>query len=232
MATFETYKDLIVLGLPPPTNVGAIGQVLTSNGAGCVSWTNPAGTGTVNTGTAGQLAYYATSGTAVSSLSTAIAVTLGGTGTATQFTTGSVVFAGASGVYSQDNTNLFYDSTNHFLGIGTSAPSCKLHVSGAFVAGSIRDATINDTLALTDAGGIVKLDSASAITETIPPSSSVNFPVNTSITLIQYNTGAASLVAGVGVTIRYPSTLNFPGQYTQVVVTKIGTDEWIAAGLQ
>lgn len=41
----------------------------------------------------------------------------GGTGTGT-FTLGSIVYAGASGIYSQDNTNLFYDSSNHRLGIG------------------------------------------------------------------------------------------------------------------
>lgn len=39
-------------------------------------------------------------------------VTNGGTGTATAFTSGSVVFAGTSGVYSQDNSNFFWDSTN------------------------------------------------------------------------------------------------------------------------
>jgi hypothetical protein len=53
----------------------------------------------------------------------------GGTGTATAFTTGSVVFAGASGVYSQDNANLFWDDTNNRLGIGTSSPGAKLDVS-------------------------------------------------------------------------------------------------------
>jgi hypothetical protein len=49
----------------------------------------------------------------------AVPVAAGGTGTATAFTAGSVVYAGASGVYSQDNVNFFWDSTNHRLGIGT-----------------------------------------------------------------------------------------------------------------
>lgn len=47
----------------------------------------------------------------------------GGTGTATAFTPGSVVFAGTSGIYSQDNTNLFWDAANIFLGVGTNTPS-------------------------------------------------------------------------------------------------------------
>jgi hypothetical protein len=51
----------------------------------------------------------------------------GGTGTATAFTTGSVVFAGASGTYTQDNANFFWDDTNNYLGIGTASPSTKVH---------------------------------------------------------------------------------------------------------
>jgi hypothetical protein len=57
-----------------------------------------------------------------------LAVANGGTGTATAFTAGSVVFAGASGVYSQDNANLFWDNTNDRLGIGTATPTQRLHV--------------------------------------------------------------------------------------------------------
>ena len=41
----------------------------------------------------------------------------GGTGAGT-FTTGSVPFVGASGVYQQDNTNFFWDEANHCLAIG------------------------------------------------------------------------------------------------------------------
>ena len=54
----------------------------------------------------------------------------GGTGTSTAFTTGSVVFAGASGTYTQDNANFFWDDTNNRLGIGNTSPSQKLNVSG------------------------------------------------------------------------------------------------------
>jgi hypothetical protein len=52
----------------------------------------------------------------------------GGTATSTAFTAGSVVFAGASGVYTQNNSNLFWDNTNSYLGIGTSSPAVKLNV--------------------------------------------------------------------------------------------------------
>jgi hypothetical protein len=69
------------------------------------------------------------------STATTGAVTLGGTlavangGTnAGAFTQGSVVFAGASGTYTQDNSGLFYDNTNDRLGILTASPSYKLHI--------------------------------------------------------------------------------------------------------
>ena len=54
----------------------------------------------------------------------------GGTGTATAFTAGSVVFAGASGVYSQDNANLFWDDSNNRLGVGTATPGVAFDVYG------------------------------------------------------------------------------------------------------
>lgn len=60
-----------------------------------------------------------------------VGVTYGGTGTATNFTTGSVVFAGASGVYTQDNVGLFFNPTSNFLGIGTATPHSEVQLSNA-----------------------------------------------------------------------------------------------------
>jgi hypothetical protein len=57
-----------------------------------------------------------------------IGVGYGGTGTSTAFTAGSVVFAGASGVYSQSNSKLFWDNTNNHLGINTAAPQTQLTI--------------------------------------------------------------------------------------------------------
>lgn len=59
---------------------------------------------------------------------TTLGVAKGGTGTGTAFTAGSVVFAGASGVYTQDNASFFWDNTNDRLGIGTASPGSKLEV--------------------------------------------------------------------------------------------------------
>jgi hypothetical protein len=63
-------------------------------------------------------------------VSNTLKVTNGGTGTGTAFTLGSVVFAGAAGVYLQDNANFFWDDTNNRLGLGTPTPSERLDVNG------------------------------------------------------------------------------------------------------
>ncbi len=48
-------------------------------------------------------------------------------------TAGSIIFAGASGLLSQDNANFFWDATNHRLGIGNAAPARSLDVTGSSV---------------------------------------------------------------------------------------------------
>ena len=63
-----------------------------------------------------------------------LAVSRGGTGTGTAFTAGSIIFAGASGVYSQDNPNLFWDDANNRFGVGTAAPN--RNVEFAFSGGT------------------------------------------------------------------------------------------------
>jgi hypothetical protein len=83
-----------------------------------------------------------TAGRAVSAASlaltgSALPVGSGGTGTATAFATGSVIFSGASGVYSEDNGQLFWDNTNNRLGIGNSTPVQMLDVTGVGRFGSL-----------------------------------------------------------------------------------------------
>jgi hypothetical protein len=88
----------------------------------------------------------------------------GGTGTSTAFTTGSVVFAGASGTYTQDNAGFFWDNTNDRLGIGTTSPQLRFHtVGGAGPVASFPTLSANSTavfennlntkIALVNAGG-------------------------------------------------------------------------------
>lgn len=86
------------------------------------------------------------------------------------------------------------------------------------------------TLVLSDAGKLVSLSNASAITLTIPTNASVAFPTNTRIDLLQYGAGQVT-VGGAGVTIRSSgSKLKLNGQYSGATLWKKGTDEWVLIG--
>jgi hypothetical protein len=86
------------------------------------------------------------------------------------------------------------------------------------------------TLALSDAGKMVTLTNASAITLTIPLNSSVAFPVNTRIDLLQYGAGQVT-VGGSGVTIYSSgSKLKLTGQYSGASLWKKATDTWVLIG--
>ncbi len=109
------------------------------------------GSGNFSAGTI--TATFSGSGASITSLSAAnisagtLAVARGGTGTGTAFTAGSIVFAGASGVYSQDNSNFFWDDSNNRLGVGTTTPGAD---SGAALqinnSGVAVQAQFGDTL--------------------------------------------------------------------------------------
>jgi hypothetical protein len=88
----------------------------------------------------------------------------------------------------------------------------------------------NYTLALGDAGTVVEGTKATAQTITVPPNSSVAFPIGTVIEVVQYGAGQITLTPGAGVTIRTASTLTTRAQYSSVGLRKRATDEWVATG--
>lgn len=67
---------------------------------------------------------------------------LGGTGTDEVFTQGSVVFAGTSGVYTQKPNQFFWDNANNYLGVGTNAPTARLHVVGGVLGSSFNNVAV------------------------------------------------------------------------------------------
>lgn len=86
------------------------------------------------------------------------------------------------------------------------------------------------TLVLTDAGTMVSLSNAAAITLTIPTNAVAAFPLNTRIDLLQYGAGQVT-VGGAGVTLRSSgSKLKLAGQYSGATLWKKDTDEWVLIG--
>ena len=86
-------------------------------------------------------------------------------------------------------------------------------------------------LVLTDDGKRVTCTNGAAITVTVPPNSSVAFPIGTMIVIEQWGAGLVSIAEGAGVTINsFGSALDFTGQYAVAVLTKDATDIWILSG--
>lgn len=86
------------------------------------------------------------------------------------------------------------------------------------------------TFVIADAGKLVELSSASAITLNIPTNASVAFPLNTRIDIVQTGAGQVT-VGGAGVTIRSSSSrLKLNGQYSGATLWKKATDEWYLIG--
>lgn len=87
------------------------------------------------------------------------------------------------------------------------------------------------TLVLTDAGKMVTMTNASANTLTVPPNSSVAFPVGTRVDVIQYGSGQTTIAAGSGVTIvSSGSKLKLNDQYSGATLWKKSTDTWVLIG--
>ena len=86
------------------------------------------------------------------------------------------------------------------------------------------------TLVLSDANKAVESTSASAINITVPPNSSVAYPVGTVIEIAQVGNGQITIVAGSGVTINTPATLKSRTQWATLVLRKRATDTWLLAG--
>lgn len=86
-------------------------------------------------------------------------------------------------------------------------------------------------LALADAGTAVEFTSASTVTVTVPPNSSIAFPVGTVIELAQFGAGVLTVAAGSGVTIRSANNLlSARTQYSTLSLRKRATNEWVLAG--
>lgn len=86
------------------------------------------------------------------------------------------------------------------------------------------------TLVLSDAFKLVAMNNSSANTITVPPNSSVAFPIGTRIDLSQDGTGQTTIVADSGVTIRTPETLKLRKQWAKATLIKRATDTWDLEG--
>ena len=87
------------------------------------------------------------------------------------------------------------------------------------------------TLVASDAGDLVTLTNAAAITLTVPLNSSVAFANGTQITISQNGTGKVTVAGAVGVTVNAADGyLSLRTQYSAGTLIKIATNSWILIG--
>jgi len=90
------------------------------------------------------------------------------------------------------------------------------------------------TTVLADNGKLVTQTNASAITTTIPPNSSVAYPVGAQINFVQLGAGQVTIQGGAGVTVvSTGATASAPkcrAQYSSATAIQVSADNWLVAG--
>jgi hypothetical protein len=119
---------------------------------------------------------------------------------------------------------------------GTTQLATTAYVDSADTTVTANTQTTSYTLVLGDAGKTIEMNSASATVVTIPPNSSVAFPVGTVIEVCRIGAGSVTITDGSGVTI--PNRLEAAGttsrtianQWSAATLRKRATDVWVLIG--
>jgi hypothetical protein len=136
------------------SGVADIAQGGTGAGDAATARTNlgvPAGSGT-STGTNTGDQTITLTGAVTGSGTGSFATTLTGPYSATTFTTGAVLIGKGTSAIQTDATKLFFDVTNHRLGVGNNAPAYPLDVTGSMRVGTNVFATATGTDSITSNG--------------------------------------------------------------------------------
>jgi hypothetical protein len=117
---------------------------------------------------------------------------------------------------------------------GSSAPPIALtaaQLAGIIIGAPSTQAGTSYTAVLGDAFTCIRFTNGSPINFTIPPNSSVAFPMGTEIDFEQAGAGLLTIVAGGGVTLNSRGGVHSTaGQYGVGTVKKVGTDTWTLVG--
>jgi hypothetical protein len=101
----------------------------------------------------------------------------------------------------------------------------------ALSIGKVDQTNTSYTLQLTDNGQIIYANNASANTITIPPNSSVEFPIGAKMDVVQTGAGQTTFVVGSGVTVNSEGLrFSINAQYQAVSLIKTDTNTWVLIG--
>ena len=90
--------------------------------------------------------------------------------------------------------------------------------------------TASYTLVLADKNKIVEMSVATANNLTVPPNSSVAYPVGAQINILQTGAGQTTIVEGAGVTVNRTPGLKLRAQWSSATLIKRATDSWVLVG--
>lgn len=104
-------------------------------------------------------------------------------------------------------------------------------LTAALAAVTVSTKSASYTLALVDAGTVIDVSSASNLVVTVPPNSTVAFPVGSIIELGRLGTGTVSVAAGAGVTVSSADGfLKLRVQFSTASLRKTATNTWLLVG--
>ena len=110
----------------------------------------------------------------------------------------------------------------------TPAEGSTATIALADVSTSAQTATY--TLVLTDKNKIVEMNVASGNNLTVPPNSSVAFPVGSQINILQVGAGQTTVVQGAGVTVNAAPGLKLRTQWSYATLIKRAENTWVLVG--
>jgi hypothetical protein len=188
-------------------------------------------------------------GTSIPSSKTLVTTADSGTVTSTMIADGTIVNADINASAAIDQSKISGLSSSLALKANLAAPSftggVTVDSSGIiFTDGTqtkegvpSRTPIIQKTAAYT-LGALTERDSlievshtgASAVSVTIPADSTLNFPVGTSIDVLQTNTGAVAIAAGAGVTVNATPGLTLRTQWSSATLLKRAANTWVVYG--
>lgn len=212
----------VALSVPGSSIFSVTGSPVTTSGT----------LGLVTTGTSGGIPYFSsTAALSSSALLTANQIILGGgVGTAP------VTLAAGSQyqVLRMGATTPAYGAVNldQSAAVTGVLPSANISTNRTFnpQTGTTYTFVLSDGSA---AGGVptVTLNNSAIQMATIPPHSSVAFPVGTVLRVIQLGAGQVTIAPGSGVTLNAKgSVFSFGGQYDEIYIVQMSTDSWVAFG--
>ena len=84
--------------------------------------------------------------------------------------------------------------------------------------------------ALTERDSVIEVNSASAVTITVPLNATIAYPVGTSIDILQTGTGQITVAGAAGVTVNATPGLKLRTQWSGATLFKRATDTWVLYG--